>query len=77
MTWQTAWKNSGTLKITNGPAQSMAGYISKFDQKHNRIMKLHMKLSSAVLAFMLLKKAKITKSGKMLVLTGMDYSKKD
>ena len=38
------------------PGQSMNDFISKFDQKYNRIMKLQMTLPSAVLAFMLLKK---------------------
>lgn len=58
-------------------AQTMMDYISKFDHKYNKIMKLNMKLPSAVLAFMLLKKADITTTEKMLVLTGMDYSQKD
>lgn len=57
--------------------QSMTEFISKFDQKYNRISKLNMTLPPAILAFMLLKKAGITKSEKMLVLTGMDYSEKE
>ena len=57
--------------------QTMTDFISKFDQKYNKIVKLNMTLPSAVLAFMLLKKANISKSEKMLVLTGMDYNKKE
>ena len=56
---------------------SMAEYVSKFEQHYNRILKLKMTLPPEVLAFTLLKKAHITKGEKMLVLTGMDYSKKD
>jgi hypothetical protein len=57
--------------------QNINDFISKFDQKYHKIMKLDMKLPPAILAFMLLKKSNITKSEKMLVLTGMDYGKKD
>ena len=57
--------------------QSIIEFISKFDQRYNRILKLDMKIPSAVLAFMLLKKCNITKEEKMLVLTGMDYGEKN
>ena len=57
--------------------QSIADYISKFDQRYNKLVKLKMTLPPAILAFKLLKKANISKAEKMLVLTGMDYSKKE
>ena len=56
---------------------SVSDYITRFDQKYNRIVKKGMKLPSEILAFQLLRRAKITKEEKLLVLTGMDYSKKD
>ena len=57
--------------------QSIIDFVAKFDQKYNKIVKLNMKLPSPILAFMLLKKSNITKEEKMLVMTGMDYAKKD
>ena len=56
--------------------QSVNDYISRFDQKYNRILKKNMKLPSEILAFKLWRRANITKE-KMLVLTGMDYGQKD
>ena len=55
--------------------QSVADFITKFDQKYNRIVKKGMTLPSEILAFQLLKRARITSEEKMLVLTGMDYAK--
>ena len=52
-------------------------YISTFDQKYKKIAKLNMTLPSKILAFKLLKHANLNKDEHMIVLTGMDYSKKD
>lgn len=57
--------------------QSIMEYISQSDQKYNKIAKLGMTLPPAILAFKLLNKANLSTSEKMLVMTGMDYSKKD
>ena len=51
-------------------------YISASDQKYKKIAKLNMKLPSEILAFKLLKHANLNKDEHMIVLTGMDYSKK-
>jgi hypothetical protein len=56
--------------------QSITEYISKFDQKYNRLVKIKMTLPSEILAFKLLRRADITREEKMLVLTGMDFSQK-
>lgn len=56
--------------------QSVTDYISKFDQKYNRLVKLRITLPQEILAFKLLRRANITKEEKLLVLTGMDYSMK-
>ena len=57
--------------------QSMQDFISNFDTKYNRIGKMDdMKIPVPILAFMLLKKANISKEEKMLVLTGMDFNEK-
>ena len=59
------------------PDQSMTEFLSKHDQKYNKIVKLKMGLPPAIAAFMLLKKANITTDERLLVLTGMDYSDRD
>ena len=57
--------------------QSISEYISKFDQKYNKIVKKGMKLPSEILAFKLLKRANLNHEEHLLVLTGMDYSKRN
>ena len=57
--------------------QVISDFITQFDQRYNRIVKKGMKLPSEILAFQLLKRAKITSDEKLLVLTGMDYSQKE
>lgn len=56
---------------------TIADFIDQFDTKYNRLRKIDMTLPSSILAFKLLKKSNISKSERMLVLTGMDYSEKD
>lgn len=55
---------------------SVNEYITKYDNKYNKIMKKGMILPAEILAFKLLRKANITRAEKLLVLTGMDYSDK-
>lgn len=59
------------------PDESIETYISNFDRKYHRILKKAMRLPSEILAFKLLRKARITREEKMLVMTGMDYSEKE
>ena len=63
--------------IQRDSEQSIVDYIAKFDQKYHRLVKLEMTLPPAILVFKLLRKANITKNERLLVLTGMDFSKKD
>ena len=58
-------------------ATPIAEYIAKFDQKYKKLLKHDMALPAPILGFKLLQRANISKSERMLVLTGMDYSKKD
>ena len=54
--------------------QSIQSFISMFDLNNKRIeRKKNMKLAPKVLAFRLLKKANITRTEKLLILTGMDF----
>ena len=57
--------------------QSMTEFIAAFDAKYRKIEKKNMKLPPEILAFKLLKKANVTKDEKLLVLTGIDFSKKN
>ena len=56
--------------------QSILNFISVFDLKYKRIERKNMKLAPEVLAFRLLKKANITRTEKLLILTGMDFENK-
>ena len=51
-------------------------FISTFDQKY-KILRKQMKLPSEILAFKLLKQAKLTNEERLLVLTSMDYNNRD
>ena len=64
-------------EYTRENEQSMSDFITKFDRKYNKIAKLGMTLPSQILAFRLLKKAKLSREEHMLVLTGMNFSEKD
>ena len=56
--------------------QTITDYISKFDQKYNKLTKLRITLPQEILAFKLLRRAKLSKEERLLVLTGMDYEDK-
>lgn len=57
--------------------EDISDYISNFDQKYNKILKKNMTLPPEILAFKLLRRANITREEKLLVMTGMDYTKKE
>ena len=58
-------------------AQSVSEYIALFDFKYRMIEKFNMKLPSEILAFKLIRRAKISKVDKILALTGMDLDNMD
>ena len=57
--------------------QSINEFIVKFDEKYKKIVKKGITLPSEIVAFMMLKRSHISKDERLLVLTGMDYSRKD
>ena len=57
--------------------QSISNFISAFDQKYNKILQKQMQLPFEILAFKLLKQAKLTIEERSPVLTGMDYNNRD
>lgn len=64
-------------EFKRGNEQSITDFILEFDTRYKAIEKMGMTLPSPILAFKLLKCANISKTEKMLVLTGMDYSEKE
>ena len=57
--------------------ESISEYISEFDIKYNELSKLKVELPQEILAFMLLRKANIVKDEIKLIMTGLDYAKKE
>ena len=57
--------------------QSVDEFIIKFDEKYNKIKKGGSQIPQDILAFMMLKRACLTKNERLLVVSGMDYTKKD
>jgi len=62
--------------FSRDPDQKISDYISKFDQKYNKIAKKGMKIVPEILAFKLLKQSNISDDERLLVLTGMNYNNK-
>ena len=57
--------------------QNIRDYIASFDLKYRKIEKLNIKLSPEILAYKLLRKAKLSKEIRMLVLTGISFSNRE
>jgi hypothetical protein len=57
--------------------ESIVEYIGKFEQNYNRIARKNLKLPSEILAHKVLRSASLLPEEFMLVISGMDYSKKD
>ena len=57
--------------------QKISGFIIEFEQRYNRIANKGIKLPQEILCFELLSNANISKQEKMLVLSGIDFEKKD
>lgn len=60
-----------------GENQTVSEFINEFDLRYNKITKKNIILPQEVLAFKLIKSSKISKEERLLVMTGLDYSKKD
>ena len=57
--------------------QKLQDFLIEFDKLYNRSAQYDMTLSSSVLCFRLLDKARLSDSDRQLIMTGIDYSKKD
>ena len=60
-----------------GDKQCIRDYIASFYSKHRKLEKLYVKLSPEILAFKLLRNAKLSKQMRMLVLTGINFSNRN
>ena len=60
-----------------GERQSIDEFLVTFDEKYKRILKGGTTIPADILAFMMLKRARITKDERLLVITGMNFEKKD
>ena len=56
--------------------QSVDDFIVTFDEKYNKIKKGGSQIQEDILAFMMLKRARLSKEERLLVVSGMDYTKK-
>ncbi len=61
--------------FTRLPGQNMSSYISEFDRRYERVKIKGLILPNNLLAFKLLKCAKLTKEERLLVMTGIDLEK--
>ena len=59
------------------PDHKSGEFIHEFEQKYNRILKKGIKLPEEILCFELLSSANISKPEKMLILSGINFEKKD
>ena len=57
--------------------QNIRDYIALFDLKYRKLEKLNIKLSPEILAFKLLRKAKLSKEMRMLVMMGISFSNRE
>ena len=57
--------------------QKISDFILDFEQKYNRILKKGIKLPQEILCFELLSSANISKPEKLLILSGINFDKKD
>ena len=64
-------------EFTRSKDQSITDFISQFEQKHNKLQKKDIKLPPAIVAFKLIKAAKISKEERLMVLSGMNFEEKD
>ena len=60
-----------------GSGEDITQFITNFDLKYNRIKTDTLKLPSEILAFKLLRRARLSKSEKLLVISGMNYQEKN
>ena len=70
-----AGKNLTISKSIRELKKSIVEYISKYDQKYKKMIKKGITLLAEILAFMLLKRANLSNEERLLLSTGMDYSK--
>ena len=74
---EDAWNKFEEFEDYRRVDENMTQFISCFDQKYQRVKAKGLTLPVCILAFKLLKSAMLSKEEKLLVMTGLDFSKKD
>ena len=64
-------------KFVRKHGQNIREYVADFDLKFRKLEKIHVKLPSEILAFKLLRNANLSKQGRMLVVTGLNFAEKE
>ena len=64
-------------KFERKHGQNIREYVADFDLKFRKLEKIHIKLPSEILAFKLLRNANLSKQERMLVLSGVNFAKKE
>ena len=57
--------------------QSMNDFILQFDEKHNKLVKININIPSEIVAFKIIKAARLTNEERLVVLTGLNYDHKE
>ena len=65
------------FEVYSRSVESITDYINQFDSKYTKVKNKGITLPSSVLAFKLLRNSNISNTERKIVLTGMDYEKKD
>ena len=73
---EDCWSKYEEFEDFNRTTETIEEYIRQFETRYNRIKNKSIALPEEILAFALLRKAKISREDKKLVLTGLDYTKK-
>ena len=72
---EEAWNRFEEFEdYTREEGESISTYITEFDRKYERVKSKGMNLPNNLLAFKLLKSAKISKEERLLVMTGIDIT---
>ena len=71
----SSWSKFDQLKRNSG--QTMEQYLREFDKSQKKIKKCGIEMPDQILAFKLLGYSGLSQSEKQIVLTGVDYAKKD
>lgn len=74
---QDAWERYESFDEFYREDENWLGFLTDFESKYQRIKNKGVTIADWLLCFKLLKKAKLTAEERLIVMTGIDFSKKD